>query len=551
MTKDKLYLSFVLTALFFMTGCHKKAENLIQYVNPLIGTGPSTSPNVINHYPRPEVWGQDIPAVSTPLGMTQWTPQTRDAEDKGVSPYYYGGISILGFRGTHWQGGLFTQDYGSFTIMPMTGYLRTFGTDRASVYTHENEVTTPAYYSYMLLSYLTLVEITGTARSGFFKFSYAKKDKGFILITPNSDAGKGYIKIDPEKQEIYGYNPVEGIFRSPGKSAGFSGYFVMRFKRPMDNYGCYFQMEDLKKQTEISGKPNIGAYAEFNIKEGDLILAKVGTSFTSIESARANLDAEIPHWDFQKTKAEAEQIWNDALSAVHLEGGKKEDYTKFYTAMYHSLLYPRTFSDVDGSYPDFTGKTKMNKMDKGHIYYDDFSLNDSHKLQLSLIRLIAPDKYEDMQESVALKVRQGGWMPDSIVCNRHFPYLYDYLSDPEETQNRVKSNLATEYTCYDGGIPGNDDSGQTSAWYVFSAMGFYPVSPGSSEYQLSSPIFNKVELNLNPKYYPGKRFKISVDDQNTYKAFNQAELNGQKIPFILKHEDISKGGRLKFSNSEK
>jgi len=277
----------------------------------------------------------------------------------------------------------------------------------------------------------------------------------------------------------------------------------------------------------------------------------VGTSFTSIESARANMDAEIPQWDFQKTRTETEHVWNDALSAIQLEGGKKEDYTKFYTALYHSMLYPRTFSDVDGSYPDFKGNKLTHKIDQGHVYYDDFSLNDSRNVQLSLIRLIAPDKYEDMQKSSVLKSQQGGWMPDSILSKSHFPYLYDHLNSTDETQNIVKSKLESEYSIFDGGIPGNDDSGLTSAWYVFSAMGLYPVSPGSAEYQLSSPIFNKVELNLNPKYYPGKQFKMTVADPNTYHTFNQAELNGEKIPFKLKHEDIRKGGRLKFTNSEK
>jgi len=551
MTKDKLYLSIMLTAFIIMSGCHRKDENLIRYVNPLIGTGPSTSSNVINHYPRPEVWGLDIPAVSTPFGMTQWTPQTRDGEDKGISPFYYGGQRLYGFRGTHWQGGLNNQDYGSFTIMPVTHYLRTFATERASAYIHENEVTTPAYYSCMLLNYLTLVEITGTARSGFLKFSFAKKDNAFILITPNSDAGKGYLKIDPEKQEIYGYNPVMNIYRDQHQPAGFSGFFVVRFKRPLDSYGCYFQMEDRKKQTEISGSRDIGAYAEFNVKEGDVILAKVGTSFTSIESARANLDAEIPQWDFQKTRTETEQVWNDALSAIHLEGGKKEEYTKFYTAMYHSMLYPRTFSDVDGSYPDFKGNNQVHKIEKGHVYYDDFSLNDSRNVQLSLLRLIAPDKFEDMQKSSALKAQQGGWMPDSIKYRNHFPFLYDQLSNPSETQNIVKNKLENEYTIFDGGIPGNDDSGLTSAWYVFSAMGLFPVTPGSADYQLSSPIFNKVELKLNTKYYPGKNFRISIDDVNAAKAFNRAELNGKQIPFVIKQEDIRMGGKLKFTNLEK
>jgi putative alpha-1,2-mannosidase len=87
-----------------------------------------------------------------------------------------------------------------------------------------------------------------------------------------------------------------------------------------------------------------------------------------------------------------------------------------------------------------------------------------------------------------------------------------------------------------------------SAWYAFSAMGFYPVSPGSGEYQVSSPVFNEVKLNLNPKYYPGGKFTISQGDPDTYKPFSKVELNGNEIPFVLKHEDIRKGGKLKFSN---
>lgn len=751
MTTNKLYLAIAVTTLFLIfSGCRKKTENLIQYANPLIGTGPSTGPGGTKHNQGSEAWGQVTPAVSTPFGMTQWTPQTRDTENKCVAPYYYGGKNIQGFRGSHWLGGSCTQDYGSFTIMPVTGYLKTFATERASDYTHENEISTPAYYSCMLQKYMTFVEMTGTARSGFFRFSYLRKDRAFVLITPNSDEGQGYIKVDPEKQEIYGYNPVHRIYQGWGQPAGFSGYFVVRFNKPPDNFGCYFQMEDYKKQVEISGKPDIGAYAEFNIGENDVVLAKVGTSFTSIEEARANLDAEIPHWDFDQTKAETEQVWNETFSSVKLKGGEKEDYTKFYTALYHALLFPRTFSDVDGSYPSFDGNKSIQKMENGHVYYDDFSLWDTYRAQLPLVSLVAPDKYEDMMKSLVIKAGQGGWLPifpmwnsytsamvgdhantalgdaylkgfditidkaypymrknasevsegedyingkgrrgmksyleygyipleDSvkeafhkneqvsrtleyamtddvlskvaekygkpedvrILAKRgknyqlvfddetksmrgrhqdrtwsadynpytrasyltegtpmhhlwfvpqdipglfdligdktqvrekldelfstgeywhsnepchHIPYLYNFLGDYPETQKKVKNILATEYTSYDGGIPGNDDSGQTSAWYVFSAMGFYPVSPGSGEYQLSSPIFSEVELNLNPKYYPGRKFRISLNDEDTQKTFNYAELNGDEIPFVLKHEDIRKGGKLEFSNSVK
>ena len=750
MTTNKLYLPIMLAVTILMSGCQKKAEDLIKYANPLIGTSQSTGSSGFKHNENTEAFGHVTPAVSTPFGMTQWTPQTRDTEKKCLSPYYYNDTKIQGFRGSHWLSGSCVQDYGSFTIMPTTGYLRTFASERATMLMHESETSTPAYYSCMLQEYMTFVEMTGTARAGFFKFSYLKKDQAIILVTPNSDEGQGYIKVDTEKQEIYGYNPVHRIYQGWGQPAGFSGYFVVRFNRPLDNYGCYFQMEDFKQQTEISGKPDIGAYAAFNIQENDVILAKVGTSFTSIEAARANLDAEIPHWDFAKTKAETEQVWNEAFSTIKLKGGKEEDYTKFYTGLYHSMISPRTFSDVSGTYPAFDGNKSIQKMENGQVYYDDFSLWDTFRAQLPLVSLVAPDKYEDMMKSLVLKAEQGGWMPifpmwnsytsamigdhantalgdaylkgfdinidrawpymrknafevsegedyingkgrrgmksylengyipleDSvkeafhkmeqtsrtleyamtddvlskvaakygktkdaqILAKRgqnyqnvfddetksmrgrhldgtwskdynplarasyltegtplhhmwfvpqdipglfdligdqkqvrekldelfdtgeywhsnepchHISYLYNYLGDPAETQRKVKNILATEYNAFDGGIPGNDDSGQTSAWYVFSAMGFYPVSPGSCEYQLSSPIFTEVELNLNPKYYPGKKFKITIDNQDTSQTFDKVNLNGKESQFVLKHEDIRKGGKLEFSNSAK
>ena len=136
----------------------------------------------------------------------------------------------------------------------------------------------------------------------------------------------------------------------------------------------------------------------------------------------------------------------------------------------------------------------------------------------------------------------------NFLIPANIAYLYNYLGLPAETQKRVKNILNSEYTAFYGGIPGNDDSGQTSAWYVFSAMGFYPVSPGSGEYQLSSPIFSTVELNLNPKYYPGKKFKISVGKAETDSIYNHVELNGSKCDFVIKHEEIKSGGKLVFSN---
>lgn len=718
MTTNKIWLSVALVMLLCNSACQKKDNNLIRFVNPLIGTGKSASMAGTSYDQGPGAWGQVIPAVSTPFGMTQWTPQTNDTENKCVAPYYYDAKKIQGFRGTHWLGGSCTQDYGSFTIMPITGYLRTFASERATTFIHDNEISTPAYYSCMLEAYTTFVEMTGTARSGFFKFSYLKKDHAKILVTPNSDQGQGYIKIDPDKQEIYGYNPVFRVEGETGQPAGFNGYFVIRFNQPFDSYGCYFQMEDHKGQKEISGKPDIGGYAAFDIQANAVILAKVGTSFTSIEAARANLEAEIPHWDFLKTKAETEKVWNETLSTIQIKAEKPEDYTGFYTALYHSLLYPRTFSDVDGSYPAFNGNKQIQKVEEGHVYYDDFLLASTHRAQLPLVSLIAPGKYEDMMKSLVLKAEQGGQLPDLPLRNcynsdrsgghaitaladawlkgfdinidkayplmrkhalevmladdnekiqsslssetglqnnsvasedslknagsedkeqmpagqyaesdfvlskvaekygkaqdaeilakraenyirngiskqyllpvalhvplavymhdnkeqvrkrldmlfsgrqyQHWdamyhavPYLYNYSGDQAETQKKVKSILTTQYNNYDSGIPGNDEAGQKSAWYVFSALGFYPMAPGTGEYQLSSPVFSEIKLNLDPKYYPGKRLKIVTDKKDTTKVFQSTYYNENDNGFMLTQMDFQRGGKLVFSNSKR
>lgn len=718
MATNKIWLPIALGMCFLFSGCHKRDNNLIRYVNPLIGTGKSASMAGTSYDQGPKAWGQVIPAVSTPFGMTQWTPQTNDTENKCVAPYYYDAKKIQGFRGTHWLGGSCTQDYGSFTIMPITGYLRTFATERATTFIHDNEISTPAYYSCMLEAYTTFVEMTGTARSGFFKFSYLKKDHAKILVTPNSDQGQGYIQIDPERQEIYGYNPVFRVDGETDQPAGFNGYFVIRFNQPFNSFGCYFQMEDLEGQKEISGKPDIGGYAAFDIQANSVILAKVGTSFTSIEAARANLEAEIPHWDFLKTKAETEKVWNEALSTIQIKAGKPEEYTGFYTALYHSLLYPRTFSDVDGSYPAFNGTEQIRKVEAGHVYYDDFLLASTHRAQLPLVSLIAPAKYEDMMKSLVLKAEQGGQLPvlplrncynsdrsgghavtalgdawlkgfdinidkayplmrkyalevtlnpdleksqdsltmqpghqnnpvgsdgclknaghenkeqmlacqfaesdfvlskvaekygkvqdaeilakraqnyirngiskqyllpvdlhvplavymhdnkqqvrkrlDMLFAGRQYqhwdaayhavPYLYNYSGDQAETQKKVKSILSTQYNNYDSGIPGNDEAGQKSAWYVFSAMGFYPIAPGSGEFQLSSPVFSEIELHFDPAYYPGKHLKIVVDKKDTSKAFNSTYYNKKDRAFMLTQVDIQKGGTLVFSDSKK
>jgi putative alpha-1,2-mannosidase len=130
--------------------------------------------------------------------------------------------------------------------------------------------------------------------------------------------------------------------------------------------------------------------------------------------------------------------------------------------------------------------------------------------------------------------------------SHHIPYLFNFAGRWDLTQKTVKEILKTNYNSNAGGISGNDDSGQMSAWYVFSAMGFYPVCPGSNEYQLSSPIFRKVTLNLDKRYYPGRKFILETNGNPTDGIFSKVFLNGKETGTVLMHDAIRKGGKLVF-----
>ncbi len=710
-------IRLMLLAIFIIIfSCSKKEEkNFIQYVDPLIGTGPASTPAVKKIPGTQEDYGQTIPAVTAPFGMTQWTPQTHGSEKKCLSPFYAGTTFLQGFRATHWTSGSCVQDYGSFTVFPTStdNNFQVLPDQRKTLFMYDGDSASPAYFSANLTDRNIITEMTATKRSGFFRFSWLFPKNPTVIIDVNSDEGQGFIKIDLKKKEITGYNPVHRIYNGNGKPAGFKGYFVAKFDKEIVKTGTYAGTEYFHNTTEQQDKENIGAFVTFDLKDGETLKMKMGTSFTSIDNARENLDAEIPGWDFEQTKAELEESWNKILGTVDVEGGTPDDLTKFYTALYHSLIHPRLYSDINGDYPGFNGDTTIHTAE-GFDYYCDFSNWDIFRAQMPLLSLIAPQAYENMVKSLIAMAEQGGWLPifpmwnsytsamigdhsssiiadaamkgfdfdldkaykymrknayetpenlddyidgkgrralqpyiqfgyipleeevpyafhrgeqvsrtleyayddwavaqvakllgktedyndliarsynysnvfdtekgwmngryadgsftedfdangkmpfitegtpkqytwfvpqdvpglielmggkekfhhelNLLIDNKEYwhgnepshqiPYLFNYVDDWQKTQATVKNLLSEEYGTGPGGLSGNDDAGQMSAWYVFGAMGFYPVCPGSNMYQLSSPIFDKVVLNLNKKYYPGAPFILETMPDN-------------------------------------
>ena len=370
------------------------AQTPITYVNTLIGTEPASVGSARRHSTSGgELKGQTMPAVGTPYAMTQWTPQTQATETKCVAPYYFKDPKIQGFRGTHWLNGSCVQDYGTATIMAIAGDLKTRPQQRASRFTHDQEVATPAYYSVELLDYKIKAEMTATARCGLLRFSFQSPENHTILLEPNSDEGEGFVEIFPEKGKIVGYNPVHRIYQGSGQSAGFSGYFVVQFDKPFDQYGTWRdEAIQANTNTAIGSQKrgeSLGAYVSFGNKI-QTVTVRVGTSFTSLEAARKNLQAEIPDFDFDKIKTKDEAIWNQALGKMTAQGSQ-ENKTLFYSALYRSKLSPRLFSDVGGSYPSFAGGAPI-RQTGGQDYYCDFSLWDTFRSAMPLHILLEPEE---------------------------------------------------------------------------------------------------------------------------------------------------------------
>jgi predicted alpha-1,2-mannosidase len=370
------------------------AQNPIKYVDPMIGTASSTTESALKHR-LGDLRGQTFPGVGRPFGMTEWTPETRIAEDKCISPYYYNDKMMTGFRGSHWLSGSCTQDYGSATLMPfVTGKIDTIKARPFSRFSHQKELSTPAHYSVYLEDFGIKAELAGSVRSGMMRFNYPSNNEAFLYLRVNSDELKGKIFVDKEKNEITGFNHVFRIYQGWGQAAGFSGYFVIQFDK------TFKEVPQIKTDQQL--------VIDFGKQER--VLVRIGTSFTSIEAARKNLRSEIDHWDFDRIVKATEKEWNRTLGKIEVKSKSRDKLIKFYTALYHCYQLPRIVSDIDGSYQGFAQDTTIHKA-SGFDYYDDFSMWDTFRALHPLMTILEPKRSLDMIKSLVAKAQQGGWMP--------------------------------------------------------------------------------------------------------------------------------------------
>ena len=682
-------------------------------LNTMVGTAPANTKTAGLFGKGSEEHGQTLPAVLSPNGQNFWTPQTRDTEKKCLAPYYYTDSLFQGIRNSHWIVGGCTQDYGSFTLAALTGKLRLKPEERATRFSHSEEISHPHYYAVRLPNEHLKIELTATSHTAIFRITPEQDGPVHIVLNHNSDEGEGYLEVNNVEGVIYGYNPVHRIYQGWGEQAGIDGHYLLQAYDKIINSGC----------------DSLCAWFTFNGKAHEPIILKAASSFTTKRGAENNFAFEAEGHDFESMMVQTAQQWIYRLHTIDIEDTDTAKVNQFYGALYRCSFLPREMSDVDGTYPKFANGEIIEGSNRK--YYGDFSMWDTYRALHPLYTLIAPKESADMMQSLVTMYEQGGWLPifpcwnsytaamigdhcsavlaDAYVkgirdfdyekayegmrknafetpasfedykngmgrraltsylkygyipledgvkeafhqdeqtsrtleyafddfavaqlakalgkeqdykelmrrsenwrnvinpltgyCDgRHAPkqlsrkktdgglfennqdfihrksyitegatchytwyvpqnveglvgvlggprifeekldsmftegrywhgnepchqiaYLYDFIGKREKTIERVAHILDTEYNDTPGGLSGNDDAGQMSAWYIFSSMGFYPVCPATDRYMLAVPRFQKVTLNLQegrsytitPTSLPQDRNYITQDE---------------------------------------
>ncbi len=376
-------------------------EDLVQFVNPFIGTGAGAPDYALGNSA-----GNTPPGAAFPFGMVLWSPDTTNL----AGGYRYNQSRIGGFSLTHISGrGI--GCYQDIPILPIAGALTASpGNSWASYavpFRHQNEAASPGYYRVGLDNGVN-AELTVTRRTGIARLSFDESPLGTVLINvggsaqPNRDRGTG-VRID-------GPGQISGSTVS-GDCGGWFKYqvfFAAEFDRPFRESGVWNGGSLLPGATEASGAAT-GAYAVFDTGSNSVVQLKVALSYVSVEQARLNLAAENPGWEIAAIRQSAGDAWNARLNSIVVSGGSRDELTVFYTALYHAFIHPSTFGDHNGKYLGFDNRVHDAA---GRGQYHNFSSWDMYRSQIPLIALLAPET-GDMMQSLVNDAAQdsGGGLP--------------------------------------------------------------------------------------------------------------------------------------------
>jgi len=709
----------------------------VDYVSTLVGTQSKYSLSTGNTYP----------AIALPWGMNFWVPQTGKSGDGWA--YTYDADKIRGFKQTH-QPSPWINDYGQFSVMPITGKPIFNEEQRASWFSHKAEVAKPHYYRVYLADHDVVTEIAPTERAAIFRFTFPENEHSYVVVDA-FDKGS-YVKIIPSENKIIGYTTKN----SGGVPDNFKNYFVLVFDKPL-TYKAAFADSTLTENALEAKAGHAGAIIGFSTRKGEIVHARVASSFISPEQAELNL-RELGNRPFDAIQKAGKDRWNEVLGKIKVEDNDIDHLRTFYSCLYRSVLFPRSFFEIDANgkvmhYSPYNGRVLPGYM------FTDTGFWDTFRCLFPLLNLMYPSMNVKMQEGLVNAYKESGFLPEwaspghrncmvgnnsaSIVADaylkglrgydietlyqavvhatenvhpnissvgrlgheyynrlgyvpydvkinesaartleyayddwciyrlakalnrppeeidrfakralnyknlfdpetklmrgrnkdgsfqtpfnplkwgdaftegnswhytwsvfhdpqglirlmggkktfnlmmdsvfnvpplfdasyygvviheiremqimnmgnyahgnqpiQHFIYLYNYSGEPWKAQYWVRETMDKLYSAAPDGYCGDEDNGQTSAWYVFSALGFYPVCPGSGEYIIGSPLFKKVILNLEN----GKLITITAENNNKENRYIASMLTTGKnyTKNYLKHDDLIKGTAIRF-----
>ncbi len=408
---DREWLMAVLWLVLAMTSV-AGAQDLVQYVNPFIGTG--------GH-------GHTYPGATMPFGMVQLSPDTRLEGWDGASGYHYSDSTIYGFSHTHLSGtGI--PDYCDILLMPSqgpvyfdNGYKGDYARSYASRFSHADEHAEPGYYRVRLQRHHITAELTVTERAGMHRYTFARNAPAYIILDllHRDRVTDAYLRVVNDHE-------IEGYRFSTGWAHDQRVYFVARFSQPIRSIDLLLNGKTFNNRREARGD-TIKAALHFEIAPGRPLLVKVGISGVDIDGARNNLDAEIPHWDFDRVRAQAKEAWNRALGKIQVRGGSHDQRVIFYTALYHSMLAPNLFSDVDGRYRGMDGRIHRAR---GRRHYTVFSLWDTFRATHPLFTLIEQERTREFIATFLAQYEQGGILPIWELAGNYTGTMIGYHAIP-------------------------------------------------------------------------------------------------------------------------
>ncbi|HET8885647.1 MAG TPA: GH92 family glycosyl hydrolase [Salinimicrobium sp.] len=454
-----------LNSLFAQNVLVEKVENPVDWVNPLMGTD--------SHYSLSN--GNVYPAIALPWGMNFWTPQTGKMGDGWA--YTYDANQIKGFKQTH-QPSPWMNDYGQFSIMPITGKLQFKEEERQSWFSHKSEVVKPYYYRVYLADHDVTTEMTPTERAAMFRFTFPKNDSSYIIVDA-FDRGS-YVKILPKKKKIIGYTTRN----SGGVPENFKNYFVLEFDKEFE-LSKTFSDSILTNALETTSN-HAGAIIGFKTQKNEVVNVKVASSFISYEQAERNLQ-EIGNNDFETIKTNGREIWNNKLSRIEIEGGTPNQIKTFYSCLYRSLLFPRKFYEYDENgapihYSPYNGKILPGYM------FTDTGFWDTFRSLFPFLNLMYPEMNAKMQKGLVNAYKESGWLPEwaspglrnIMVGNNSASVVSDaFLKIGDEYNYDIE-------TLYEAVVHGANNAGPLTAVgragvEYYNELGYVPYDVGINE----------------------------------------------------------------------